>query len=157
MANSSFRRLNNAVRRQQDEESVLIKRTANNDYGYIPPGYGLNGNLKTAMSALAGPCACHNPGVSLPIEQHQTSDDDPYETNQLRHESNRAGYSILCEDQPLPPNKPPKTKQENFALKIDRCKSYLSSSVDVAFRLVYFLSCPVRAVQRFLLVSLLSG
>lgn len=33
-----------------------------NDYGYIPPGgyYRFQGNLKSAMSALVGPCVCRN-------------------------------------------------------------------------------------------------
>lgn len=41
-----------------------------NDYGYIPPGYGLNGNLKSAMASIAGPCACTKeepPEVYAPI------------------------------------------------------------------------------------------
>ncbi|TKR64972.1 hypothetical protein L596_025438 [Steinernema carpocapsae] len=44
-----------------EEEHALLSMARDNDYGYIPPGYGLNGNLKSALSSLAGPCACHQP------------------------------------------------------------------------------------------------
>jgi hypothetical protein len=132
-----FRRLNNAARKQQDEESALIKRTAN-DYGYIPPGYGLNGNLKSAMSALAGPCACHNPGVSLPIDQNATSNQN-YTENRLEGQME---YSMLTtsEDQAIPPPKlpPVKTKQENIALRIDRYSAIFFPALFALFNVFYW-------------------
>uniref|UniRef100_A0AC34Q0E5 Uncharacterized protein n=1 Tax=Panagrolaimus sp. JU765 TaxID=591449 RepID=A0AC34Q0E5_9BILA len=44
---------------KSEDESAALLMPRDNDYGYIPPGYGLNGNIKSAMSMIAGPCACH--------------------------------------------------------------------------------------------------
>ncbi|VDK65517.1 unnamed protein product [Onchocerca ochengi] len=41
-----------------EEENVLISLARGNDYGYIPPGYGLNDQLKATMASIAGPCSC---------------------------------------------------------------------------------------------------
>ncbi|OZC09475.1 Neurotransmitter-gated ion-channel ligand binding domain protein [Onchocerca flexuosa] len=40
------------------EENALINFACGNDYGYIPPGYGLNDQLKAKMASIAGPCGC---------------------------------------------------------------------------------------------------
>lgn len=75
------------------------------------------------MSALAGPCACHNPGVTLPLD-HNSPDNEDYNTHRMNME-----YSMLTtsEDQAVPPpRRIPKTKQEDFALKIDRFEQKLS-------------------------------
>ena len=44
---------------KSEDENAALLMPRDNDYGYIPPGYGLNGNIKSAMSMIAGPCACH--------------------------------------------------------------------------------------------------
>jgi len=49
------------------EENPLLALARENDYGYIPPGYALNGSLRNAMSALVGPCVCKRE-VSAPKE-----------------------------------------------------------------------------------------
>lgn len=41
-----------------EEENALINLARGNDYGYIPPGYGLNDHLKATMASIAGPCSC---------------------------------------------------------------------------------------------------
>lgn len=41
-----------------EEENALISLARDNDYGYIPPGYGLNDHLKATMASIAGPCGC---------------------------------------------------------------------------------------------------
>lgn len=145
----SFRRLTNAARKQQDEQTTLITRTAN-DYGYIPPGYGLNGNLKSAMSALAGPCACHNPNFSLPIDQHSPESED--HTNRVQME-----YSMLTtsEDQALPPANKPKTKEETLALQIDRYSAIFFPAVFALFNVSLLNKTDlIRVNLGFLLVSL---
>uniref|UniRef100_A0A1I7ZYM6 Ligand-gated ion channel 50 n=1 Tax=Steinernema glaseri TaxID=37863 RepID=A0A1I7ZYM6_9BILA len=53
--------LRRAPKQSGNEEEHALLSLRDNDYGYIPPGYGLNGNLKSALSSLAGPCACHQP------------------------------------------------------------------------------------------------
>ncbi|VDK87347.1 unnamed protein product [Litomosoides sigmodontis] len=40
------------------EENALISLARGNDYGYIPPGYGLNDHFKATMASIAGPCSC---------------------------------------------------------------------------------------------------
>ncbi|KAI6176475.1 hypothetical protein M3Y97_00802000 [Aphelenchoides bicaudatus] len=130
------RRLNSAARKQQDEESALLRRTPN-DYGYIPPGYGLNGNLKSAMSALAGPCAC----------------------NQMYMENRFEGqmdYSMMTtsEDQAIPPpRKPVMTKHENIALRIDRYSAIFFPALFALFNIFYWYHylvdpCPTSSNQQ---------
>lgn len=41
-----------------EEKNALISFAHDNDYGYIPPGYGLNDHLKAKMASIAGPCSC---------------------------------------------------------------------------------------------------
>ncbi|CAG9530072.1 unnamed protein product [Cercopithifilaria johnstoni] len=41
-----------------EEENALISFARGNDYGYIPPGYGLNDHLKATVASIAGPCSC---------------------------------------------------------------------------------------------------
>ncbi|VDN07332.1 unnamed protein product [Thelazia callipaeda] len=41
-----------------EEENALISLARDNDYGYIPPGYGLNDHLKATVASIAGPCGC---------------------------------------------------------------------------------------------------
>lgn len=56
------------------EENPLLALARENDYGYIPPGYALNGSLRNAMSALVGPCVCKRE-VSAPKELHTLARD----------------------------------------------------------------------------------
>lgn len=41
-----------------EEENALLSLARGNDYGYIPPGYGLNDHLRATMASIAGPCSC---------------------------------------------------------------------------------------------------
>ncbi|PIO76643.1 Neurotransmitter-gated ion-channel ligand binding domain protein [Teladorsagia circumcincta] len=52
-----------------EEESALIS-LRDNDYGYIPPGFGLNGNIANAMRSLGARCSCD------PQQSYQTDVDD---------------------------------------------------------------------------------
>ncbi|KAI6235920.1 hypothetical protein M3Y95_00102500 [Aphelenchoides besseyi] len=142
------RRLN-GNRRNQEETNSLLKRTPTaNDYGYIPPGYGLNGNLKSAMSALAGPCACHNPGAALPQHQHiprQNEGNQQLIRNERDHEQIQMegpmDYSMLTtsEDQAIPPPRASrKTKRENLALKIDRYSAMFFPALFAVFNIGYW-------------------
>lgn len=57
-----FRKHNNLINYGKDDEAgaLLPFLSKDNDYGYIPPGgcYRFQGNIKSAMSALVGPCVC---------------------------------------------------------------------------------------------------
>lgn len=52
--------INHIIRRRgiAEEENALISLARDNDYGYIPPGYGLNDHLKATMASITGPCSC---------------------------------------------------------------------------------------------------
>ncbi|KAI6222353.1 hypothetical protein M3Y99_01507100 [Aphelenchoides fujianensis] len=144
------RRLNGS-RRNEEETNSLLKRTpTTNDYGYIPPGYGLNGNLKSAMSALAGPCACHNPDAVL--AQQRTSPSIPDQQDPRIDRSNHdlaqghvgvpmdASMWTTSEDQALPPPTKPekKTKHQNLALKIDKYSIMLFPALFSLFNVGYW-------------------
>ncbi|PIO58053.1 Neurotransmitter-gated ion-channel transmembrane region, partial [Teladorsagia circumcincta] len=64
-ATSTLHRRNPA----NEEESALIS-LRDNDYGYIPPGFGLNGNIANAMRSLGARCSCD------PQQSYQTDVDD---------------------------------------------------------------------------------
>ena len=44
--NLSFRK----NKTQSEEEAALLTSIRENDYGYIPPGFGLNGSIANVMS-----------------------------------------------------------------------------------------------------------
>uniref|UniRef100_A0A1I7X756 Ligand-gated ion channel 50 n=1 Tax=Heterorhabditis bacteriophora TaxID=37862 RepID=A0A1I7X756_HETBA len=46
------------IRKPQCEEESALLSLRDNDYGYIPPGFGLNGNIASAMRSLGGRCSC---------------------------------------------------------------------------------------------------
>ncbi|VDO58010.1 unnamed protein product, partial [Haemonchus placei] len=64
-ASSTLHRRNPA----NEEESALIS-LRDNDYGYIPPGFGLNGNIASAMRSFGARCSCD------PHQSYQTEVDD---------------------------------------------------------------------------------
>ncbi|KAK6028541.1 Neurotransmitter-gated ion-channel transmembrane region [Ostertagia ostertagi] len=66
-ATSTLHRRNPA----NEEESALIS-LRDNDYGYIPPGFGLNGNIANAMRSLGARCSCD------PQQSYQTDVDDAH-------------------------------------------------------------------------------
>ncbi|CAB3403221.1 unnamed protein product [Caenorhabditis bovis] len=66
---------NTVYRRQKqpknEEESALLS-LRDNDYGYIPPGFGLNGNLANAMKSFTSSCSCEPPVVTMMLEEAET-------------------------------------------------------------------------------------
>ncbi|CAO4368570.1 unnamed protein product [Caenorhabditis nigoni] len=64
------------IRRQKqpknEEESALLS-LRDNDYGYIPPGFGLNGNLASAMKSFSSSCSCEPTNVvNMMLDEAET-------------------------------------------------------------------------------------
>uniref|UniRef100_A0A0N4UZ96 Ligand-gated ion channel 50 n=1 Tax=Enterobius vermicularis TaxID=51028 RepID=A0A0N4UZ96_ENTVE len=60
------------------EETALVNLVRDNDYGYIPPGYGLNGTLKNPAVPVAESCPCvksNNHRPSIPVSSSVPSQD----------------------------------------------------------------------------------
>ncbi|CAD5219929.1 unnamed protein product [Bursaphelenchus xylophilus] len=135
------RRLTSRSKENEEEHQKLLNNS--NDYGYIPPGYGLNGNLKSAMSAIAGPCACHNPGSQFPaptpLEQRVMN---AYGEGQRIHQDGLMNTSMYSEDPALPPPmSPPSAKRlrkATLALKIDKYSAMLFPALFALFNVFYW-------------------
>uniref|UniRef100_A0A9J2PV68 Neurotransmitter-gated ion-channel ligand-binding domain-containing protein n=1 Tax=Ascaris lumbricoides TaxID=6252 RepID=A0A9J2PV68_ASCLU len=109
-----FYESNSALHRRgyASEEECALMSLRDNDYGYIPPGYGLNGNLKSAMASIAGPCACTKeepPEVYAPI---------------LPSASEAAAFQAR--------------QNEHLALQIDKLSSILFPSLFSVFNIAYW-------------------
>ncbi|CAD5214386.1 unnamed protein product [Bursaphelenchus okinawaensis] len=131
------RRLTSRSKETEEEQQKLLNNS--NDYGYIPPGYGLNGNLKSAMSAIAGPCACHNPGTQFPTSLEQRVM-NAYGEGQLRQDG-LMNTSMFSEDPALPPISVPsaqRVRNDHLALKIDKYSSMLFPALFAMFNVFYW-------------------
>ncbi|VDK48480.1 unnamed protein product [Anisakis simplex] len=114
---------NSALHRRgyTSEEECALMSLRDNDYGYIPPGYGLNGNLKSAMASFAGPCACTKeepPEVYAPILQ-----------SAAELAAYRAGQNVSLSLCPC---------HEHLALQIDKLSSILFPSLFSVFNIAYW-------------------
>ncbi|WKY00494.1 hypothetical protein Q1695_014941 [Nippostrongylus brasiliensis] len=109
-ASSTLHRRNPA----NEEESALIS-LRDNDYGYIPPGFGLNGNIANAMRSLGGRCSC-----------------DPHPS-----------YATEPDEMPLPEHPSPsfcsrRHRRERLAKRIDTLSAILFPSLFSLFNIAYW-------------------
>ncbi|CAJ0580920.1 unnamed protein product, partial [Mesorhabditis spiculigera] len=109
-------------KQKASEEEALL----HNDYGYIPPGFGLNGTLARAMSrTFSTSCAC---------ESRETQ---PLNVDFDRHmEENRGDRvpSLMIE-----PGRPSKRQQrDQLALKIDKFSAMGFPFLFAIFNIVYW-------------------
>jgi hypothetical protein len=141
-----------------EENAALLSQPRDNDYGYIPPGYGLNGNIKSAMSMIAGLCACHNnqgynsTNDHQPISQQNSYLADEYINDQQQNNLNSISSATappLSTTLAAPP--PPQQQQsfqsptvkpifpwELFARKIDRLSFFLFPLCFAVFNVAYW-------------------
>ncbi|CAD6187811.1 unnamed protein product [Caenorhabditis auriculariae] len=57
----------------KSEEEAALLSLRDNDYGYIPPGFGLNGNIASAMKNFAARCSCEPTSVvTMKLEEAET-------------------------------------------------------------------------------------
>ncbi|KAM3723334.1 putative ligand-gated ion channel [Dirofilaria immitis] len=76
-----------------EEENALISLAHGNDYGYIPPGYGLNDHLKATMASIAGPCGCLQQ-EPMPNTKSFSSIPTSHDPNELSKQRERATQYI---------------------------------------------------------------
>ncbi|CAI2349624.1 unnamed protein product [Caenorhabditis sp. 36 PRJEB53466] len=106
-------------RRQQkqpknEEESALLS-LRDNDYGYIPPGFGLNGNLSNAMKSFTSSCSCEPPNVvNMMLDEAETI--PPSTTSSLSR----------------------KQRREMLAHKIDSVSVFMFPFLFVLFNIAYW-------------------
>uniref|UniRef100_A0A7E4V0D7 Ligand-gated ion channel 50 n=1 Tax=Panagrellus redivivus TaxID=6233 RepID=A0A7E4V0D7_PANRE len=116
-----------------EENTALLGMPRDNDYGYIPPGYGLNGNIKTAMSMLAGSCACHKnaPQCCPANDNHQlVSQQDSSIIEDWSEPAPSAG--------PTSPATAALHRRERLAATIDKLSSIFFPSLFALFNVVYW-------------------
>uniref|UniRef100_A0AC34F539 Uncharacterized protein n=1 Tax=Panagrolaimus sp. ES5 TaxID=591445 RepID=A0AC34F539_9BILA len=142
---SVYRR--SGAHKTDEENAALLSQPRDNDYGYIPPGYGLNGNLKSAMSMIAGSCACHNEqGYS---SEHQilsqqnsylATDDYNNDQNNLNSISSAPPAPQQSQSQQAQSFQPAKPifPWELFARKIDRLSFFLFPLCFACFNVMYW-------------------
>ncbi|RCN36515.1 Neurotransmitter-gated ion-channel transmembrane region [Ancylostoma caninum] len=109
-ATSTLHRRNPA----NEEESALIS-LRDNDYGYIPPGFGLNGNIASAMRSLGGRCSCD------PHPSYQTELDEVPESAH-----------------PSPSYSSKRHRRERLAKRIDTLSAILFPSLFSLFNIAYW-------------------
>ncbi|KJH49597.1 Neurotransmitter-gated ion-channel transmembrane region [Dictyocaulus viviparus] len=98
-----------------EEESALIS-LRDNDYGYIPPGFGLNGNIANTMRTLRGRCSC------APYTSYH---DEFEETTPLEHPT--ASSHI-----------PRRHQRERLAKRIDTLSAIFFPSLFSLFNIAYW-------------------
>ncbi|CAI4222225.1 unnamed protein product [Auanema sp. JU1783] len=81
---------------QCEEESAALLSLRDNDYGYIPPGFGLNGSLASAMRSLGGRCSCepHPQGYSAVLDEIPEAEERPVEGCSRRQRRERLAKRI---------------------------------------------------------------
>lgn len=98
------------------------------------------------MSALAGPCACHQPGSQFPafsptpLEQRVLTAAG-YGDSQVRLRGDIMDTSMLSEDPAIPPVQMPSAKRvrnDQLALKIDKYSSMLFPALFALFNVFYW-------------------
>jgi hypothetical protein len=106
--------------------SPMMTLARDNDYGYRPPGFGLNGNLKSALGHWAsGPCVCqpHHPSA-----------------NETGHRPRK----LPLPGDPLLPSVADvnavsdRRRKDILALKIDRVSSTMFPTLFVLFNIFYW-------------------
>ncbi|GMS89739.1 hypothetical protein PENTCL1PPCAC_11914 [Pristionchus entomophagus] len=110
---------------QSDEESALLS-LKDNDYGYIPPGFGLNGNISSAMRSLSGRCSCE-PRAST---EH---DESAFQFHLPRNGSIRG-----MEEPLLGPKLSRRQENDRLAMRIDKISSFMFPFLFSLFNIAYW-------------------
>lgn len=98
---------------QKSEEESALLNLRDNDYGYIPPGFGLNGNLSNALISFSARCSCEANVVNMKLEEAETIP------------SSASGLSK-------------KQRREHLAHKIDQLSVFLFPFLFVLFNIAYW-------------------
>uniref|UniRef100_A0A915P2V6 Uncharacterized protein n=1 Tax=Meloidogyne floridensis TaxID=298350 RepID=A0A915P2V6_9BILA len=120
----------------EDETAALLART--NDYGYIPPGYGLlNGNLlkepqKQQQQQLI--LSFYSPqGMDNSLFSNINDEIIPQLKENIKEEEEDGGNSLLNKNKILN-----RSRKEQLALKIDRYSALLFPALFALFNVFYW-------------------
>uniref|UniRef100_A0A0N5AHQ4 Ligand-gated ion channel 50 n=1 Tax=Syphacia muris TaxID=451379 RepID=A0A0N5AHQ4_9BILA len=110
------------------EEAAMLNLVGDNDYGYIPPGYGLNGTLKNAVVSLpVESCACiksNNNSIGNNVNNNSS--------NSARKASLTVASTILSQDASR------KKRRDYLAFQIDKFSVYCFPSLFALFNIAYW-------------------
>jgi cation transporter family protein len=148
------RRVSTAKTKSASEEENALLFVRDNDYGYIPPGYGLNGNIQSVIAKITGPCDCRGSNHQMTqnaveystANGHHDGDNRP-PSSAMHHATVGLGIftsdnPMMCstmsgDDQAIPPPKPT-SKAESLALTIDFYSLMLFPALFTLFNIGYW-------------------